>query len=141
MPQPDSVQAAQGLFADTSEGPRLLGSRCASCTTAYFPRAIGCHNPDCDESKMEDARFGPRGKLWSVSIANYPAPAPVVNPDPYVPFAVGLVDLPDGLRVLGRMLSDDPEGIEVGCEVELVLAPLGHDESGAEVISWQFRPL
>ena len=43
------VPAASGLFSETAEGPRLLGSKCASCGTPYFPRSAICHNPDCDE--------------------------------------------------------------------------------------------
>ncbi len=137
----DAIESAAGLFSDTPNGPRLLGSRCATCETPYFPRSTGCHNPDCDLSKMEDADFGPKGKIWSVSIQNYPPPHPVVCDDPFRPFAVGMIDLSEGLRVLGRIVADDPDKVDVGDEVELVLAPLGKDKSGSEVISWQFRTI
>lgn len=137
----ETIESAEGLFTDTKNGPRLLGSRCATCGTPYFPRSVGCHNPNCDLSKMEDAEFGPSGKIWSLSIQNYPPPPPVVCVDPFEPFAVGMIDLDEGLRVLGRIVSDAPEAVDVGDSVELVLAPLGNDTSGAEVISWQFRPL
>lgn len=136
-----SVEAAAGLFVDTADGPRLLGSRCASCFTPYFPRSTGCHNPDCDDSKMEDATFGPRGTLWSVTFQAYQPPAPVVTPDPYTPYAVGIVDLPEGLRVLGRIATDDLAEIEVGSQMELVIESLGSDASGADVMSWQFKPV
>jgi uncharacterized OB-fold protein len=90
---------------------------------------------------MEDARFGPRGRLRSIALQNYPPPAPTIAPEPYRPYGVGLVDMPEGLRVIGRLVSDEPERVEVGREVELVLAPLGHDTEGREVISWQWKPL
>jgi uncharacterized OB-fold protein len=137
----ETLESAEGLFAATADGPRLLGSRCATCQTPYFPRSAGCHNPNCDQSKMEDVEFGPSGTIWSVSIQNYPPPPPVVCEDPFQPFAVGMVDLPEGLRVLGRIAAEDPDSVGVGDSVELILAPLGRDESGSQVISWQFKPV
>jgi hypothetical protein len=142
MSEADSILSMDGLFAETPQGPRLLGSCCQTCESAYFPRSEHCHNPDCNNSQMQSAEFGPRGRLWSVTTQGYQPPAPVVTPEPYTPYAVGFIDLHDHpLRVLGRLDTDSPENVEVGCEVELVLAPLGHDADGREVISWQFRPV
>ena len=135
------VPVAEGLFAETADGPRLLGSKCTACGTPYFPKSAVCHNPDCRAKKMEDATFGPRGKLWSYARQDYPPPPPVKYDKPYVPYAVGVVDLADGLRVLGRISTDDVQALDVGMEVELVLEPLCHDEEGNEVITWKFKPL
>ena len=49
------VFVTEGLFAETAEGPRLLGSRCETCRTPYFPRSEMCHHPDCRESRMAGA--------------------------------------------------------------------------------------
>jgi uncharacterized OB-fold protein len=141
MTTTNRVPIAEGLFTEAAEGPRLLGSRCASCETPYFPRSAVCHNPEGRESKMEEASFGPRGTLWSCAIQNYPPPAPARYEEPYTPYALGMVDMPEGLRVLGRISTDDPEGVEVGTEVELVLERLYLDENGNEVITWKFRPI
>ena len=141
MTTTNRIPAAEGLFAETAEGPRLLGSRCAGCETPYFPRSPVCHNPDCAESKMADAVFGPRGKLWSCSIQNYPPPPPAKYDEPYKPYALGVVDLADGLRVMGRVHTDAPESVQPGAEVELVLEPLCHEDDGSELITWMFRPL
>ena len=135
------VPVVQGLFTDGPEGARLLGSRCASCGTPYFPRSPVCHNPDCTDSKMQDAAFGPRGKLWSCAIQNYPPPPPAKYDEPYAPYALGVVDLAEGLRVMGRIHTDDPDGVNPGTEVELVLEPLCRAEDGSELITWMFRPI
>ena len=89
---------------------------------------------------MEDAAFGPRGRLWSCAIQDYPPPAPARYDEPYQPYAMGVVDLDDGLRVLGRISTDDPRRLEVDVEVELVLEPLCHDEQSNALITWKFRP-
>ncbi len=137
----ETIEAASGLFAETTAGPRLLGSRCATCETPYFPRSEACHNPDCGRSDMRDAEFGPQGTLISIALQNYPPPAPTIAPEPYSPYGVGLVDLPEGLRVIGRLVSDDPAQVTVGGPVELVIASLGHDAEGRDVVSWQWKPL
>jgi uncharacterized OB-fold protein len=141
MTKQEPIPAAEGLFAETEEGPRLLGSRCRSCGTPYFPRSPVCHNPDCGDSAMEDACFGPRGELWSCAIQNYPPPAPALYQEPYTPYALGVVDLPEGLRVLSRIRTDAPDELQLGTEVELVLEELCRNEDGAPIISWQFKPV
>lgn len=135
------IPVAEGLFTETADGPRLLGSRCAGCGTPYFPKSAVCRNPECRGGAMADASFGPRGTLWSCAVQDYPPPAPVRYDQPYKPYAMGVVDLADGLRVLGRMAVDDPSRLEVGMQVELVLDVLCHDEQGGEVITWKFRPV
>ena len=131
----------EGLFSDEADGARLLGSRCASCGTPYFPKSDLCHHPDCQQSRMEDARFGPHGIVWSCSVQNYPPPPPARYDEPYAPYALGVVDLADGLRVVGRMAVDDPTSVKVGAKVELVLEPLCREEDGTELITWMFRPI
>ncbi len=141
MTDSNPVHAAENLFVETVDGPRLLGSRCATCHSPYFPSSEACHNPDCEHSDIQSVHFGPHGTLWSVTLQNYPPPPPVVAPEPYSPYAVGLVDLEaDGIRVIGRLLVEDPQSVPVGGPVELVLAPLGQQEDGREVLSWQFVP-
>ena len=135
------VPVAEGLFAETPDGPRLLGSKCAACGTPYFPKTSVCHNPDCRSTSVQDAAFGPRGTLWSYSVQYYPPPPPARYDEPYTPYALGLVDLAEGLRVLARISTDDPEEVKVGAEVEIVLEKLYSDSAGNEVVTWKFRPI
>jgi uncharacterized OB-fold protein len=126
------IPVIQGLFADTPQGP---------CGAPYFPKSPVCHNPDCTEQRIEDTSFGPRGKLWSFAVQYYAPPAPVKYDEPFVPFAIGVVDLPEGLRVLGRISVDDLKKVKIGMDVELVLDRLCGDADGNEVITWKFRPV
>jgi len=137
----EQIPVAEGLFAQTTEGPRLLGSRCQGCGVPCFPRSPVCRNPECQESRMQDIGLGPRGKLWSCAIQNYPPPPPARYPKPYTPYAIGVVDLDEGLRVVGRMSVDDPESLRLGCEVELTIEPIDSDEEGRELVTWKFKPL
>ncbi|MBW2362598.1 MAG: OB-fold domain-containing protein [Deltaproteobacteria bacterium] len=141
MTTSNSIPVIKGLFAETSEGPRLLGCRCATCGTLYFPKAANCQNPDCGDSKLEDASFGPHGKLYSCAVQNFPPPPPAKYDEPFAPYAVGLVDLAEGLRILGRISTDDVNGLKIGSEMELVLEPLCREDDGSEIITWKFRPI
>ena len=133
------VPVAEGLFAETADGPRLLGSLCMTCDTPYFPRAALCRNPACAETRLEDASFGPAGTLWSYTVQYYPPPPPAKYDEPYAPYAMGMVDLAEGLRVLARISADDPARVRVGAEVELVVEKLYTDHEGNDVMTWKFR--
>jgi len=135
------IPIAEGLFAETEDGPRLLASRCPSCGAHYFPRSATCNNPDCLGGQTEEIALSRRGKLWSYTIQYYPPPPPFKFEQPFTPYAIGLVELPEGLRVLGMVSTDNPEGLMVGLDVELVLERLYRNEDGDEMMTWKFRPL
>jgi len=137
----ERIPVAAGLFDETRDGARLLGSRCASCGTPYFPKVDYCRRPQCGESRLEDAAFGPDGTIWSCAIQDYPPPAPARFDKPYKPYAMAVVDLADGLRVLGQIKTDDIRSVQPDQKVTLVIDTLYHDDSGNEVVTWKFRPV
>jgi uncharacterized OB-fold protein len=58
----------------------------------------------------------------------------------FEPFAVGLVQLGDVVRVEGRLTESDPAKIDFGMEVELTMIPFYVDGDGAEVVMYAFAP-
>jgi uncharacterized OB-fold protein len=54
-----------------------------------------------------------------------------------VPYALGVVDLPDGLRVTSTLVADDMDRIRIGDQVVLELIELGSGET--RVLSYAFR--
>lgn len=127
-----------GLFSE-EEGGHLHGARCTCCNTPYFPRVSACRNPACDESKIVPCTFGGEGRLWSYSVADFPPPPPHRYDKPFVPYAIGVVDLDIGLRVVGQMV-DPVEFMQVGARVRLVIEPIHHDD-GKAFTSWKFKLL
>jgi len=134
------MSSCAGIAASTGM-PTDSAKRCASCGATYFPKDVVCHNPDCDHSDLAEVDFGPSGVVWSYAIQNYQPPPPVVTTEPYAPYAMGVVDLDDGLRVMGRIDVEDPMAVEVGAAVELVVGAIGADEAGNEIVTWMFRPV
>ncbi len=137
----ERIPVAPGLFAETRDGARLIGSRCATCKTPYFPRVDHCRHPECAGSKIEDDAFGPHGTIWSCAIQDYPPPPPARFDKPYKPYAMAVVDLDDGLRVLGQIATDDIRSVVPDTKVELVIDTLCHDDAGNAVVTWKFRPV
>lgn len=133
----------EGWFTTGAE-PALIGSRCTSCAATYFPPVAGeggfCRNPRCSGDTFESVELSRRGVVWSYTDAQYQPPAPYVAADPYVPFALAMVTLPEGLSVLGQVATGfGVADIKVGSEVELVVEPMvGAD---ADKLVWRWRPV
>jgi len=134
--------AVEGWFT-TGPDPALLGSRCTTCATVYFPPVPPdqkgfCRNPTCDGEEFESAELSRRGTVWSYTDAQYQPPAPyVARTDPYQPFALAAVELPEGITVLGQVADGyGVRDLKVGAEVELVVEPL--DDA---LLVWRWKPV
>ena len=88
---------------------------------------------------MEDYAFGGEGKLWSYAVADFPPPPPHKFDKPFTPYAMGVVDLDCGLRLIGQMV-DKAEDVVVGAKVELVIDTLYHEDDKT-FTSWKFKQI
>lgn len=134
------IPVVDQLFVWSDEGANLIGSRCISCNSYFFPKSLTCRNPDCEEKKVEEVTLNRRGKLYSYTIQEYPPPLPF-KMEPFIPFGIGLVELPEGIRVLGMLTGCRLDGIKVGMSVELVIERLYQNEQGDEVVTYKFKPV
>jgi uncharacterized OB-fold protein len=133
------MQAAVEGWFTTGDSPALLGSRCASCATVYFPPASGfCRNPVCAGEEFEQVELSRRGRVWSSTDARYQPPPPYQpRTDPYEPFALAAVELSEGITVLGQVAEGyGVADLRVGAEVELVVEPLDD-----ELLVWRWKPV
>src|SRR5690242_18017203 len=137
-----ATPAIEGWFT-TGDAPALLGSRCTDCLTVFFPRSEGfCKNPACSSESFEEVPLSRTGRVWSYTDAQYQPPPPYLpKTDPYVPFALAAVELPEGLVVLGQLADGFGVGdVKVGTTVELVVETLYTDETGERSI-WKWKPV
>lgn len=133
------IPVAEGLFQGSGSATRLIGTRCASCGAHYFPKALSCRNPDCRDKRVEDALLGPRGTLYSYTLQAY-RPPPLFRAEPWAPYLIGLVELPEGLRVMGMLTGCTVDDVRIGMAVELTSEALYRDDDGCEVATYKFRP-
>jgi uncharacterized OB-fold protein len=137
-----TVAVADGIFDIRDGKPVLLGTRCTNCGNHMFPRQTGC--PRCLFNEQEDVELATQGTLWTWTVQAFPPKAPpYLGPvgDEFVPYGVGYVELPDQLRVEGRLTISDPDELEIGMPMELVLDPLCLDEEGNQVVTYAFAPV
>src|SRR5258708_36570363 len=137
------LPAVEGWFRMDDTEPHLLGSRCTSCSTFFFPReTFFCRNPDCDGRQFDEVPLSNRGRVWSWTTNHYPPPPPYVPADPFVPYTIAAVELAEEHMVVMGQMADgvDPAGLRAGTEVELTLGTLFTDDDH-EYVVWKWRPV
>ena len=133
------VLLREGLFhlpASPNERPYLIGSKCRVCGNVFFPKRVVC--PACiSEDTLEEISLSTRGRINSFAVVE------VAPPGFTVPYTQALVDLPEGLTIFSPIAggASEAKALELGAEVELIIAPISVDEDGNEVIGYKFRPL
>ena len=119
----------------TEEGGavRLVGSKCAQCGVVAFPPHPSC--PACGAEKGQDAvPLSPVGTLYTFSEIH-------VAPQGFAtPYAVGYVDLSEGVRLFGQ-IEGRAADLSLGQQVAVMLGPVRTDACGRTVVSYKFKGL
>ena len=134
-----STPVLEGWFTLDVDQPHLIGSRCTSCGTYYFPRQKNfCRNPDCAGEMFEDVQLSRKGKVWSFTNASYQPPEPYVQVENFVPFAIAAVELEkEKMIVLGQVATGvSVESLKAGMTMELKLEPLADGK-----LTWKWKPV
>lgn len=110
----------------------LIGSRCRSCSTHFFPVRQAC--AACLSQYLETVKFSRDGALYTYSIVRQSTPAFEV------PYALGYVDFPEGVRIMGQIAGIEFDEITIGMALTVTLEPFGRDDEGNPLIGYRFRP-
>jgi len=127
----ERIPFRKDTFAETPEGLVLLANRCRSCGQVFFPKAVFCLS--CLGEDMEEVKLSQRGKLYSYTVGHMPS----MHFQP--PYAIGYVDLPEGVKVFAPLQLSENAPLEVGMEMEVFLDKLW-DQEEQEVVGYRFRP-
>jgi len=123
------------LAAPEDGQPHLMGSRCSACGKVFFPQQTLC--TECfQEGTLKPNPLSTRGKLYAFTIVERESLAPKGFT---VPYSYGYVDLPEGVRVLSKIIGWTPETLKINAQVEFVLEALREDASGEKVMGYRFR--
>ena len=92
---------------------RLEGARCAACDHVVYPARRVC--PACRGTGMQPVRLSPRGRVVTSTVIHVP-PDDLVDEAPY---AMALVQTPEGARLMVQVVDCDLALVRVGLEVDL----------------------
>ncbi|MFI6033894.1 bifunctional MaoC family dehydratase N-terminal/OB-fold nucleic acid binding domain-containing protein [Streptomyces sp. NPDC051315] len=91
---------------------RLLVQRCAACAALRFPWLPGC--PTCGSPEWDTVEASGEGTVFSYVVMHHP-PFPAFDP----PYAVALVELAEGVRVVADVVGVPYDEVRVGMPVRL----------------------
>jgi uncharacterized OB-fold protein len=131
------IPVKKGLWLKKEDGtPRLLTSKCQNCGEITFPSTTIC--PNCQSKELVILEVGPKAKVYSVTVVLQQPPAWYKG---IVPYALGYVELPEGIRVETLFTGCEPDDLEIGMDVTLVIEELFVDEEGNRIIAYKFKPI
>ncbi len=135
------VPVKEGLWtvpAVPGEKSQLMGSQCNNCGEVFFPKRENWLCSSCQSSDLKEIKFSPRGKIFSYTVVMQ---RPPVYYQGEVPYAIGFVELPEGIRVETLFTGCKLEDLRVGMEVEMLIDKLHTEEDGTEVFCYKFKPV
>lgn len=116
----------------------LVGSKCNKCGEVMLGQTANCSH--CASEETRQIPLSKWGKLWTYTVIRHCPPGDYKGSDPFVPFGEGLVELPEGIRVLS-VIDCDPDKLKIGMDLELVVDKLYQDEQGNDVIAFKFKAI
>lgn len=128
----DQIPIREDMFTAGGEGPVLHANKCTACGKVYFPKAHLCLT--CFNEQLEEITLNRRGKLFSYTVVHMPSSH--FQP----PYAVGYVDLPEGVRIFSQLEITEEKPFKVDMDMEVKIDTLWH-EDGKDVVGFRFTPL
>ncbi|MET7361834.1 bifunctional MaoC family dehydratase N-terminal/OB-fold nucleic acid binding domain-containing protein [Streptomyces sp. NPDC005562] len=110
-PRPVVNRDNAGFWAGVAEH-RLLIQRCTGCGALRFPWLPGCNA--CGSSEWDTVAASGEGTVYSYVVMHHP-PFPAFDP----PYAVGLVELAEGVRIVSNVIGVPYDKVRVGMPVRL----------------------
>jgi uncharacterized OB-fold protein len=108
-----------GPFWDATREQRFVLPWCTDCERAlWYPRTT-C--PSCFGSAVEWRADAGRGTVYAASVHHRPGPGRDADDGPY---AVVLVDLDAGVRMMSNVVGCPPEAVTAGMRVMVAWEPL-----------------
>ncbi|MCX4725341.1 bifunctional MaoC family dehydratase N-terminal/OB-fold nucleic acid binding domain-containing protein [Streptomyces sp. NBC_01306] len=107
-------------FWDGVARHQLLIQRCTSCSALRFPWLPGCNA--CGSPEWDTVAASGAGTVYSYVVMHHPA-FPAFDP----PYAVGLIELAEGVRMVSNVIGVPYDKVRVGLPVSLEFLRVDED--------------
>jgi len=108
---------------------QLKGGCCRACGALSFPKAQVCS--DCLALEIDDRPLSAQGELYAFSRVH-------MAPKHWdVPYTIGYIDLPEGLRIFAHVRSADMP-LKIGMQMHLGEGRVGASPEGVALSSYLF---
>ena len=108
-------------WRDYPQRYRLEAGRCKKCGKTFYPPRLVCDK--CGHREFETIKLPTAGKLATYTVIRTPSSAFSDS----APFALGLVDVGDGVRLMAQIADAKFEELKVGMPVRLEFRRLYSD--------------
>jgi len=134
----NGIPVKEGLWEIVDQKPQLVGDVCAECGELFFPRKTIKFCAHCSSRKLEKTLLSREGIIKNFTVV-YQRPAGGFYNGP-VPFAYGVVELPEKIWIQTLFTGCDLEQIRTGMAVRLTVEKIS-EEPGEEMVTYKFVPL
>ena len=106
-------------FREYLNNGAFFSTWCLNCKVYHWPPREIC--PLCSQNNLEWKKLSKKGKLLTytkVFISEY-------GSGTEAPFCLGLIDLQEGIRILGQVRGLEDDEVKIGMDLEICLNPDG----------------
>ncbi|HKB87185.1 MAG TPA: Zn-ribbon domain-containing OB-fold protein [Ignavibacteriaceae bacterium] len=103
-----------GYFREIPQRYRLEAGRCKKCGKVYFPPRSHCS--ECHSNEFETVKLSDLGKILTYTVIR-------VGPSNFskeTPYAVGIIEVNDGVRLTMQIADIDVNKVEIGQKVRII---------------------
>jgi uncharacterized OB-fold protein len=110
-----AVQPWSKPFWEGTKEHRLLIQECKACGVKIFYPRKAC--PECWSQELGWSEASGRGKVYTFTVTLDGVEAKFA---PDLPYVLAMIDLEEGIRMMGNIVDCDPQEVTFGMDVEVV---------------------
>jgi uncharacterized OB-fold protein len=131
MPRPEMTLDTEAFWKGCQQG-RFIIQRCRFCAKLRWPPGPMC--PECQSMEWDELDASGFGSLYSWVVVTHATHPALVD---QVPYNVGLIELDEGIRVVGNVVDLPSAQLKPGLRVVMVFE---ENDEGFKIPNFRARP-